>query len=83
MCFSPVAGILLVESYIGSLINPAYICFSPVAGILLVERISAMKLPLSEMSFSPVAGILLVERKRNYEVKKCSLMVSVPLPGFY
>ena len=36
-CFSPVAGILLVETLKNLTLKTTNFCFSPVAGILLVE----------------------------------------------
>ena len=61
--FSPVAGILLVETNKDFLMQYQVIVrFSPVAGILLVETRSARFLSVYMYnSFSPVAGILLVE----------------------
>ena len=60
--FSPVAGILLVET--SAMVPPAQslMSFSPVAGILLVETslFTLLLLPIIS-GFSPVAGILLVE----------------------
>ncbi len=59
--FSPVAGILLVESRFKRRTIAILSCFSPVAGILLVERSWITTHISSTYCFSPVAGILLVE----------------------
>ncbi len=66
--FSPVAGILLVETPVDFRNSVDYIvlCFSPVAGILLVETLSLSTTSKHKYQcFSPVAGILLVETTKS------------------
>ena len=79
--FSPLAGIRLVESYMGVKGTVSGVSFSPLAGIRLVE--SPINCPNSfvSLSFSPLAGIRLVERKKREEKSRKPFSVSVPLRG--
>ena len=62
LCFSPVAGIQLVETQARKYGRPWDKSFSPVAGIQLVETLCPLRDFLNILeSFSPVAGIQLVE----------------------
>jgi hypothetical protein len=74
--FSPVAGILFVESPWDtcSVVFPMY-CFSPVAGILFVESLELNQaIAALEKGFSPVAGILFVESQQVFMILQRALL---------
>src|SRR4028119_2266435 len=85
LSFSPVAGILFVESQHPGCIDRtnAGRVSVPLPGFYLLKEDSFRTNLVFSQCFSPVAGIVFVESQKYASTYRKYKRVSVPLPGFY